>query len=263
MNAASCSGMSASCPSSTPKPAGTPCGTMTCSGSTQSGPTCDGSGSCGASTSKECYPFACATGTGCKISCTANTDCVSDHSTFCGANGACMVNSQCWRSTDGATAASLLWQVDPKEPNDPVGGPYDPAYHRYSDAGNTPEDVCEALTLCGFSDWKVPTIGELRTLVRDCPNSVTGGTCGVTDACLGMSCDVGCDSCDNLAGSGVGGCYWPSGISGPCNMYWSSSVFFDTDRQKYRYRQVGFATGRIGTCDPSDGGFVRCVRHSP
>jgi hypothetical protein len=192
-----------------------------------------------------------------------NADCVGDHSTFCGASGACMVNSQCWHSTDGTPAASLLWQVDPKEPSDPVGGPYEPAYHKYSEPGNTPDDVCKALTLCGFSDWKVPTISELRTLIRDCPASVTGGVCGVTDTCLGTTCDLECPACALQMGSGTDGCYWPSGIRGPCSMYWSSSAYFDTDRQKYRYRQAGFANGTLGPSDPDDGGYVRCVRHSP
>ena len=259
MNAAVCSGSSSSCPNPTPKAAGTPCGTITCSGSTQSGPTCNGSGSCGASSSKECYPYACVSGSGCKPSCATNADCVSGNSTFCGKNGACTVDSKCWHATDGSS--TLLWQVNPKEPSDPDNGPYDPQYHRYDSPGATPDDVCKALTLCGFSDWVVPTISELRSLVLGCPSIVTGGTCGVTDTCLGTACNTGCDICGNGAGPGPGQCYWPVGIAGPCSLYWSSSVYFDSDRASYRYRYIDFSDSNLWSCDPSDGNYVRCVRH--
>jgi hypothetical protein len=260
MNAAVCSGSSSICPTPTPKPAGTPCGTITCSGSTQSGPSCNGSGSCGASTNKECYPYACVPGSGCKTSCATNADCVGGNSAFCGKTGACTVDSKCWHVTDGSS--TLLWQVNPKETADPANGPYDPQYHRYSDPGSTPSDVCSTLTLCGFSDWTVPTISELRSLVRGCPSTVTGGTCGVTDICLGTDCDGGCSICDNSAGPGSDGCYWPEGVGGPCFVYWSSSVYFDSSRQSYRYRFANFSNGSIASCDPSDGNYVRCVRHS-
>ena len=258
-NAAVCSGSSATCPTPTLKPVGTVCGSATCSGSTQSGPTCNSAGSCVSGT-KECYPFACVQGSGCNTSCTTNADCVSGNSSFCGKNGVCTVDAKCWHVTDGSSM--LLWQVNPKEPSDPDNGPWDPQYHTYSNPGSTPDDVCNALTLCGFGDWKVPTISESRSLVRGCPSNVTGGACGVTDTCLGTSCDVGCTICDNLGGPGSLGCYWPEGINGPCNMYWSSSVYFDSGRGSYRYRQAGFADGSIGSCDASDGGFVRCVRHA-
>ena len=257
-NAAGCSGSSGSCPAATPKAAETPCGTMTCAGSTQSGPTCNGSGACGASPNKECYPFACVAGSGCKTSCSTNADCVSDSSSFCGKNGACSIDSKCWHVTDGSS--TLLWQVNPKEPSDPDNS-YSPQYHNYSSPGSTPDDVCKALDLCGFTDWKVPTISELRALVRGCPSIVTGGTCSVIDTCLGTACNSGCTMCDNNAGPGSG-CYWPDGMNGPCSMYWSSSVYFDSDRQSYRYRYIDFTNGNLWSCDPSDSGYVRCVHHS-
>ena len=259
-NAAVCSGSSASCPTPTPKPAGTVCGTASCSVSTQSGPTCDGAGSCGAGTNRECYPYACVQGSGCKSSCTTNTDCVGGNSSFCGKNGTCIVDGKCWHSSDSSTPP--LWQVNPKEIADPDLGPYNPQYHHYNTPGSTPDDVCGALTLCGFDDWTVPTIDELRSLIRGCPSTVTGGTCGVTNACLGTACDTGCGICDYLAGPASGACYWPAGLNGPCSGYWTSSIYYnpDPDYMSYRYRFGDFTTGSINSCDPSDGNFVRCVR---
>jgi hypothetical protein len=257
-NAAVCSGSSATCPAPTLKPVGTVCGNATCSGSTQSGPTCNAAGACVSGT-KECYPYACVQGSGCNTSCTTNADCVSGNSSFCGKNGMCTVDAKCWHATD-ASSTPLLWQANPKEISDADNGPYAPQYHRYDSPGATPDDVCNALTLCGFDDWVVPTISELRSLVRGCPSIVTGGTCGVTDTCLGTACNTACDICENGAGPGPGQCYWPVGINGPCSLYWSSSVYFDSDRSSYRYRYIGFSDGNLWSCDPSDANYVRCVR---
>lgn len=66
-------------------------------------------------------------------------------------------------------------------------------------------------------NWRVPTISELRTLIRDCSGTVTGGECAVTDSCLNNSCYGDACSCSNsFAGY--------SKIPGDLEQYWSSSV---------------------------------------
>jgi hypothetical protein len=97
MDAAVCSGTSGACPARQPKSAGAFCGSVTCSGITQSASTCDGAGNCGPRTDTNCSPFACVSGTGCKKSCATNADCVADSSIFCGKTGACQTDTACWR----------------------------------------------------------------------------------------------------------------------------------------------------------------------
>jgi len=86
---------------------------------------------------------------------------------------------------------------------------------------------CQTLELDG-TGWRLPTIGELRTLFRGCPATETGGACGVADDCLSWDTDgcynVSCQGCELNAGP-VGGCYWPEELGGSCEpFYWSSST---------------------------------------
>jgi len=68
------------------------------------------------------------------------------------------------------------------------------------------DSYCESLTLAGFSDWRTPSIDELRSLARGCPSLEMGGSCGLTDGCAAYGCDDGCDGCP-AGGGPAGGCY--------------------------------------------------------
>jgi len=244
LSAAVCSDSSGSCPAPVPKSTTTLCGTApTCAGNTQSASYCDGAGNCGLRTNKACGLYTCVSGTGCRTSCTTNADCISSTSAFCGPSGTCTTNSACWRDI----TTNLLWQRDS-----------DPNYHHPADA----QTYCSGLTLCGFSDWYVPDIDQLRTLISWCPANQTGGACGVTDSCLLDSCGDNCIDCDYMAGQGTDGCYQTPELTGPCAAYWSSSSYtsYLYGYATTRYRVAGFTGGGVGAADPTDSSYVRCIR---
>jgi hypothetical protein len=124
---------------------------------------------------------------------------------------------------------------------------------------------CNGLTLCEYppGSWHLPTIDELRTLVRGCLGTMTGGACGVADSCLDTSCgsDPTCAGCDFMDGPGFEGCYWGGSVLGGCYWEWSSS-------------HVDGASAAWGVCfhsgyvsydddDHTHGHYVRCVHTGP
>ncbi len=126
---------------------------------------------------------------------------------------------------------NLSWRRTP--PENPLGWPWGICIS-WQDA----TDYCSGL---GFG-WRLPNINELRTIIKGCLETVTGGICGVIDpACLEMACcggggiscwvlDTDC-KCVLSGGPGEGGCYWEAGVwndpdSGE-SPYWSSSPIID------------------------------------
>ena len=168
-----------------------------------------------------------------------------DPDSFC-MSGKCMtVSGTPW--TDQTTG--LMWQ-DPPESK----------LMRWQQA----KDYCNSLLLAGYNDWRMPTISELRSLIRDCDGTVRGGDCGVVDNCLQTTCrDDACKGCAQLQGSGDGGYYWPKGLhkggsSNTVQVFWSSS-----DSDSYNMWCVQFAGGIVYRGDKFKSYFfVRCVRGS-
>lgn len=127
---------------------------------------------------------------------------------------------------------------------------------------------CENLVLAGYNDWRLPTISELRGLIRGCPAVQTGGPCGVTDSCLKKSCwqrDSCYYPCKENSGPGLKGAYWPSELSGDTVMwYWSSSGYKDKESPVNYLWHVYFSSGCVMETSDNyiqDGyGYVRCVR---
>ena len=115
-------------------------------------------------------------------------------------------------------------------------------------------DYCDNLTACGYSDWHLPTISELRTLIQNCSVTQTGGECKVTDSCLSYS-DCGdnsaCDGCDIDYSSGK------YSKLGDTDWLWSSSVPSGSSGNAW---YVNFFYGYVGSYSKSSNLYVRCVR---
>lgn len=109
--------------------------------------------------------------------------------------------------------SGLTWQND---------GDY--KFLKWEDA----KSYCDNLILAG-GGWHLPTISELRSLIRSCDTTELGGACGVTDSCIDLLCwdENLCGGCD--LGGGSDGCFWPAQLKGYCGEYWSSSEVADDD----------------------------------
>lgn len=112
------------------------------------------------------------------------------------------------------------------------------------------KEYCLNLSTEGLS-WKLPSISELRTLVRNCPNSETGGACGITDSCAGSSECLGVDVCE--------GCSETEGEkskTGDMGWFWSSSE--DADITAYGWL-IDFSYANISYSAKTMKYQIRCV----
>ncbi len=131
-------------------------------------------------------------------------------------------------------------------------------------------NYCDTLALDGYTDWRLPTIDELRSIVAGNVPTQTGGACAVR---AGTGTDINsnpvCHGGVPFAGPGSGGCYWKEGLAGNCDNpdpaaeghpleTWASDRAVDDPEQWVAY--VAFETGAAGfnhSCSVAD---VRCVR---
>lgn len=142
------------------------------------------------------------------IPCTTNADCGG----YLCANGCCTDYTP--TDDDDTTGDDDDDDNDDDSGDDKWQNPPSSEYMDYYDA----LAYCSSLTHNGHSDWRLPTVGELRTLIQGCAGTVTGGPCGATDSCTSTSCfNDSCMGCD-------AGCYLDSSLDGPCECYWTSST---------------------------------------
>ena len=152
-------------------------------------------------------------------------------------------NSKCQYPYWTDPTSGLMWE------NPPMGG---------SKNLSQAKSYCENLNLGGYTDWELPTIGELRTLIRGCPATEDGGSCNVEEGdCLAWSCrDDSCKGCSYNDGP-ADGCYWPDEMQGTCSWYWSSSPVEGYD---YGAWLVRFDYGSVNYDVVYGDERVRCVQ---
>ena len=130
---------------------------------------------------------------------------------------------------------------------------------------------CESLVMGGFTDWRVPTVDELRTLIAGNSPSQTDGGCRVSvGSRTGDGFNPACHGSERFSGPAENGCYWKPGLKGRCDKpdlaavkgkmleTWASDQAVNDPEHWTAY--VSFDTGGVGfnhNCSYAD---VRCVR---
>jgi hypothetical protein len=97
-------------------------------------------------------------------------------------------------------------------------------------------EYCKNLKESGFSNWRLPSISELRTLLQNCSNTVQGGGCEVMNDCLTVECEnKSCEGCE-LSANGI------YSVFGDKVCLWSSSEVPVYDLYAW---SVNFSSGEI------------------
>ena len=121
---------------------------------------------------------------------------------------------------------------------------------------------CASLKI-GTQSWRVPSVGELRSLIRGCAATEINGSCGVTDNCLNGKCagEDGYSDCNEKCPAGRGqasGCYWPGELGGNCSArFWTSSKFEGSSRLSWTVDFQDASISEYSTEFTDEG--IRCV----
>lgn len=123
-------------------------------------------------------------------------------------------------------------------------------------------DYCENLVEGGYDDWHLPNIDELRSLVKNCPGTETGGACNISEIngeLSDMNIKDECQGC--TADEDYTGKY--SKLGDRQFSLWSSSVVNKTASSSIRFIWgFNFYTANPSISNESFGGgfYVRCAR---
>ena len=129
-------------------------------------------------------------------------------------------------------------------------------YRMWSDRSYSPMDwngakqYCENLSQGGFTDWGLPDIDELRTLIQNHSGTQTGGSCKISEKAGKLSSRDWTNDCSGRSGSKFS-------QLGDTDWLWSSSVLSDISDHAW---VVDFYDGRVGHGSKSVTLSVRCVR---
>ena len=110
-------------------------------------------------------------------------------------------------------------------------------------------EYCENLEEDGFTDWRMPTIDELRSTIEKCPETATGGKCEISEK-------NGKLRMDDYNKQDCRGCRKGRTILPGKGWFWSSSQRTDTDH----YWVISLNNTRISEAKMVVPYNVYCVR---
>jgi hypothetical protein len=122
------------------------------------------------------------------------------------------------------------------------------------------QSFCASLDQCGFSDWRVPSVLELRTIIDGCTATNVAGSCPLGTTCNASSCNQSsCNGCSWGSGPSAGGCYLESELVSDCSASYLSST--PDDDNSVQAWSVDFADGSISSEPVTNAQAVRCLRY--
>ncbi|MCK9464020.1 MAG: DUF1566 domain-containing protein [Proteobacteria bacterium] len=124
---------------------------------------------------------------------------------------------------------------------------------------------CEGLDDGGETDWRLPSVDELRGLIRGCEATAPGGACGITEGSSTSELDGSCDGCGFRCGPGADGLYLDPALDDNdyySRTYWTTSI--DASWKIPVAWTVNFEYGRVSPAPVDDVWLksVRCVRRA-
>ncbi len=129
------------------------------------------------------------------------------------------------------------------------------------------DKFCNHHTIKGSNTWRVPSIGDLRSMVQGCDATKLDGECRISNFCNSSFCSsTACTECDCAHENAIDDidCLWEKNYLGRCrsntkihsNAYWSSTQV--EDKEGY-YWTLNFKTGRIEPLHKDEYAYVRCI----
>ena len=206
----------------------------------------------------------CDTANKCKVACT-DKECGTDEvTTFTGIEtfecGSCTIPEYC-DSTKNCKAGTQAGDAVYDE-NIVIDTKTDLMWQRSNSEIMTLESAeayCTTAEIDGFTDWTLPDISKLKTIVSGC---AAIQTCEITDTCTDSTCsNADCNGCTNSSGAGPLGLYLAPDIwtyTGDANgRFWTST---QTPDKADSYWFIRFSNASVAYNFDGTEYFVRCVR---